>query len=76
MYNMMYETSRQSKLVQCTILDAWGWCTGRTQRDDTGREEGGGFRMGNTCIPVADHVDIWQNQYNTVKLKNKIKNNK
>jgi len=24
-----------------------------------------------TCIPVADHVDIWQNQYNIVKLKNK-----
>ena len=24
------------------------------QRDGTGREEGGGFRMGNTCIPVAD----------------------
>ena len=22
--------------------------------DDMGREEGGGFRMGNTCIPVAD----------------------
>ena len=36
------------------ILDAWGWCTGTTQRDDTGREEGGGFRMGNTCIPMAD----------------------
>ena len=35
-------------------LDAWGWCTGTTQRDGTGREEGGGFRMGNTCIPVAD----------------------
>ena len=30
-----------------------------------GREEGGGFRMGNTCI--------WQNQYNIVKFKNKIK---
>ena len=58
--------------VQCTILDAWGWCTGMTQRDGTGRKEGGGFRMGNTCIPVADHVDIWQNQYNIVKLKNKI----
>ena len=28
-----------------------------------GREEGGGFRMGNTCIPVADYV----------KFKNKIK---
>ena len=26
----------------------------RTQRDGMGREEGGGFRMGNTCIPVAD----------------------
>ena len=25
-----------------------------TQRDGIGREEGGGFRMGNTCIPVAD----------------------
>ena len=40
--------------VRCTILDAWGWCTGTTQRDGMGREEGGGFRMGNTCIPVAD----------------------
>ena len=24
------------------------------QRDGTGKEVGGGFRMGNTCIPVAD----------------------
>ena len=40
--------------VRCTILDAWGWCTGMTQRDGMGRQEGGGFRMGNTCIPVAD----------------------
>ena len=37
-----------------SILDAWGWCTGTTQRDGMGREEGGGFRMGNTCIPVVD----------------------
>ena len=37
-----------------TILDSWGWCTGTTQRDGMGREEGGGFRMGNTCIPVVD----------------------
>ena len=29
--------------------------------------------MGNTCIPVAIPFDIWQNQYNIVKLKNKIK---
>jgi len=27
------------------ILDAWGWCTGTTQRDSMGREEGGGFRV-------------------------------
>ena len=40
--------------VQCMIQDAWGWCTGTTQRDGTGREVGGGFRMRNTCIPVAD----------------------
>ena len=25
-----------------------------TQRDGMGREERGGFRMGNTCKPVAD----------------------
>ena len=36
------------------ILDAWGWCTGTTQREGMGTEEGRGFRMGNTCIPVAD----------------------
>ena len=29
-------------------------CTGTTQRDGMGREEGGGFRMGSTCIPVMD----------------------
>ena len=36
------------------ILDAWGWYTGTTQGDGTGREEEGGFRMGNTCTPVVD----------------------
>ena len=31
--------------VQCTILDAWGWCTGTTQKDGVGRrrEEGSGW---------------------------------
>ena len=28
--------------------------TRTTQRDGMGREEGGGFRMGNTCILVTD----------------------
>ena len=36
------------------ILDAWGWYTGMTQRDGMGREEGGEFWMGNTCILVVD----------------------
>ena len=40
--------------IQCMILDARGWCTETTQRDGTGREEGEGFRMGNTYILVAD----------------------
>ena len=36
------------------IQGAWGWCTGMTQKEGMGRKEGGGFRMGNTGIPVAD----------------------
>ena len=32
------------------IQDAWGWCTGMTQRDGMGWELGLGFRMGNTCM--------------------------
>ena len=31
-----------------------GWCTGKTQRDGMGREEGGGIGMGNTCKSMAD----------------------
>ena len=31
-----------------------GWCTGMTHRDGMGREVGAGFRIGNTCTPVAD----------------------
>ena len=40
--------------VQCMIQGAWGWCTVMTQRDVMGKEVGGGFRMLNTCIPMAD----------------------
>ena len=38
-----------------------------------GREEGGGFRMGNTGIPVVDSVRYLAKLYNIVKFKNKIK---
>ena len=44
-----------------------------TQRDGTGgrREEGSGW--GTRIYLWRIHVDIWQNQYNIVKLNNKIK---
>ena len=46
-----------------------------TESKRLGREEGGGFRMGNTCIPVAD--SFWYMakpiQYCKVKLKKKKK---
>ena len=39
---------------------ARGWCTGMTQRDGMGKEVGGGFRMGNTCISMADSCQCMQ----------------
>ena len=36
------------------MRDTGCWCTEMTQRDGTGREVGEGFRMGNTCTPMAD----------------------
>ena len=61
---MIWENGIETCIISCKkqiaslgsmqIQDAWGWCTGMTQRDDTGREVGGGFRMVNTCTPMAD----------------------
>ena len=42
-------------------------------KDGMGREEGGGFRMGNTCMPVADSFLYMAEPINIVKFKNKIK---
>ena len=72
MYNIIYETSHQSK------FDAW-YCMlgagalGRPRGMVRGgrREEGSGW--GTRVYLWQIHVDIWQNQYNIVKLKNKIK---
>ena len=52
---------------------AQGWCTGTTQRDGMGREEGEGSGWGAQVYLWRIHFDIWQNQYNIVKFKNKIK---
>ena len=45
---------KEYKQGQCMILDAWGWCTGMTQRDGMGRE-GEEVQDGeHVCIPVGD----------------------
>ena len=72
MYNIIYETTRQSR------FDAWYWMLGAGALGPPrgmvmGREEGGRFRMGNTCIPVADSFRYMAKPIHTVKLKNKIK---
>ena len=46
------------------IQGAQGWCTGMTQRDGMGRDVGGGFRMENTCTPMADS---WQCMAKTIQ---------
>ena len=63
------KTIKRAVQARCTILDAWGWCTGMTQRDGMGREEGGGFRMGNTCIPVADSFRYMAKPIQCCKVK-------
>ena len=56
-----------NKKLILKYIDAWGWCTGMTQRDGMGREQGSGW--GTRVYLWRIHVDIWQNQYNIVKLK-------
>ena len=55
------------------IQGARVWCTGMTQRDGTGREVGGGFRIGNTCTPMVDSSQCIAKpiQYCKVKKENK-----
>ena len=72
MYNIMYETSCQSR------FDARYWMLGagalerpRAMVRGGRREEGSGW--GTRVYLWRIHVDIWQNQYNIVKLKNKKK---
>ena len=38
-----------------------------------GKEEGGGFRMGNTCTPVADSFLIFKNKIIIIKKEEKSK---
>ena len=45
--------------VRCVILDAWGWCTGTTQRDGVGREEGGGVQDGEHMYACGGFILIF-----------------
>ena len=47
-------TGMHTSLKISVLQGAQGWCTGMTQGDGMGREVGGGFRMGNTCILMVD----------------------
>ena len=55
MYNIIYETSRQSRFnARYWMLEVGALGQPRGMVQGRGREEGGGFRMGNTCIPMVD----------------------
>ena len=47
-----------------------------TQRDDMGREVGGGFRIGNSCIPVMDSCQCMAKPIQYCKVKEKLKKKK
>ena len=60
---------RIASLVRCRIQDAWGWCTGMTQRDVMGREVGGGFMFGNACTLVVDSCQCMAKPIQHCKVK-------
>ena len=57
-YDIIYDNHILSSPVQvrCMIQGAQGWCTGMTQRDGMGREEGSGW--GTHVHPWRIHVDV------------------
>ena len=75
MYNIMYETSRQSRFdARYWMLRAGALGRPRGMGQGGRREEGSGW---GTCVYLWQiHVDTWQKQYKIVKLKNKIKKKK
>ena len=70
MYNIIYETSHQSRFnAQYWMLRAGALGRPRGMVRGGRREEGSGW---GTCVYLWwIHVDIWQNQYNIVTFKKK-----
>ena len=51
--------------VQCTMLDAWGWCAGKAQGDGMGR-------LGGSRVQDGEHVIFFfKNKIKKIKNKNK-----
>ena len=72
MYNIIYETSRQSRFdARYWMLRAGALGGPRGMVQAGKREEGSGW--GKHVYLWWIHFNICQNQYNIVKLKNKIK---
>ena len=72
MYNIIYETRRQSRFdARYWMLGAGALGRPRGMVYGERREEGSGW--GTLVYLWLIHFDICQNQYNIVKLKNKIK---
>ena len=64
--HVYYHVRNESPVyVRYRIQDAWGWYTGKIQRDDMGWERGSGLET--QVHPWRIHVNVWQNQYSTVK---------
>ena len=83
------ETSILSRVKQNTSpgqmqeTSAQGWCTGKTQRYEMGREAGGGSGWGTHVNPWLIHVNVWQKplqyckviSFQLIKTNGKTKNN-
>ena len=72
MHNIIYETSCQSRFdARYWMLGAGALGRPRGMVQGGRKKEGSGW---GTCVYLWQiHVDIWQNQFNIVKLKNTIK---
>ena len=57
--------SRQEYWLRCMIQDTWGWCTGMTQRDGTGREVGGVVQDGEH-VYTRDRFMLMYSKTNTI----------
>ena len=71
MFRVMIKTNFLSSLIEKKV---WPWIIIGSWKLSTEELEGGGFRMGNTCIPVADSCWYMAKPIQYCKVKKKKKN--